>query len=151
MKPIRIIRPDVPGDGPPLPHVLNMREILRIAFRHYAPDVEHAFVFFAGEDGELSGYRNVATGLKFFAVLPGQAVARAAILSGARWVIVAHNHPSGALRPSDQDLRQTAALVRSQRAIGAPLIDHMIYTRRGIYSIRENHPELFTDANPNLV
>ena len=45
-------------------------------------------------------------------------------------VIVAHNHPSGELTPSEQDRRLTASLVRLGEALGVRVTDHLIVSSK---------------------
>jgi len=53
-------------------------------------------------------------------------VFRPAITDGASSIIVSHNHPSGVLVPSSEDIRTTRQLVRSGRIIDIPVMDHVI-------------------------
>ena len=53
-------------------------------------------------------------------------VCRFALLSGATRVIVAHNHPSGCLEPSNEDIQITTKLKHALKTIGIPLLDHLI-------------------------
>ena len=53
-------------------------------------------------------------------------VFREAVRVDACYVTVAHNHPSGDPAPSPQDLRITRALVDAGRALGIPLVDHVV-------------------------
>lgn len=50
-------------------------------------------------------------------------------------VILAHNHPSGSLEPSDQDLEVTKQLVQSGKIMGIQLLDHVIVTKDDFASI----------------
>lgn len=68
---------------------------------------------------------------------------KAALLSNAYCIIVAHNHPAGTLAPSGEDIDTTKKLVEAGRLIGVPLLDHIIVAKSGFYSIREAHRELF--------
>lgn len=52
-------------------------------------------------------------------------------------VIVAHNHPSGSLKPSDSDIRLTRKLVVSGKNLELPVIDHLIVTDSGYYSFAD--------------
>lgn len=51
-------------------------------------------------------------------------------------VIVAHNHPSGELMPSNEDLSVTERLDRAGEILGIRLLDHLIFSRKGIRSVR---------------
>ncbi len=53
-------------------------------------------------------------------------------------VIVAHNHPSGQLEPSTEDLALTQRLARAGELLGIRLLDHVIVTRRGHVSLKES-------------
>ena len=53
-------------------------------------------------------------------------------------VIVAHNHPSGRLEPSTEDLALTQRLARAGELLGIRLLDHVIVTRRGHVSFKES-------------
>jgi DNA repair protein RadC len=51
--------------------------------------------------------------------------------------ILAHNHPSGCLEPSPEDLEFTRAVQRAADLIGIELYDHLIVSRSGFTSLRE--------------
>lgn len=52
-------------------------------------------------------------------------------------VVFAHNHPSGALRASAEDLALTERLVRAGELLGIRVLDHVIVTERGHLSLKE--------------
>jgi DNA repair protein RadC len=52
-------------------------------------------------------------------------------------IIVAHNHPSSILRPSTEDINITKRLEHSAKILGIELLDHVILTREGFYSFKE--------------
>jgi DNA repair protein RadC len=66
-----------------------------------------------------------------------------AIQDRAVSVLVAHNHPSGNLDPSESDLVATRRLVEVSRTLGIPVLDHMIVSEGGFLSIREKYPGYF--------
>ncbi|HSX42909.1 MAG TPA: JAB domain-containing protein [Candidatus Saccharimonadales bacterium] len=53
-------------------------------------------------------------------------------------VIIAHNHPSGAAEPSRHDIKTTNQLVAAAQILGVRLQDHLIVTREGYFSFKEN-------------
>lgn len=55
----------------------------------------------------------------------------------ARGIILAHNHPSGDPRPSDADVKATRRVKAMAEQLGIVLIDHLIFTDGGAYSIRQ--------------
>jgi len=51
--------------------------------------------------------------------------------------ILAHNHPSGCLEPSPEDLEFTLSVKRAGELMGIELYDHLIVSRAGFTSMRE--------------
>ncbi len=52
-------------------------------------------------------------------------------------IIVAHNHPSGILEASREDIEVTKRLQESGKIIGIELLDHVVFTRDGFLSFRD--------------
>ena len=61
-----------------------------------------------------------------------------ALRHGAAAVVVGHNHPSGDASPSRSDRIVTAALRAAGAMLGVAVLDHLIVTRRGHYSFRDD-------------
>ncbi|MBE9080151.1 DNA repair protein RadC [Romeria aff. gracilis LEGE 07310] len=62
---------------------------------------------------------------------------REVIRRGATRVIVAHNHPSGNLDPSPEDLSLTRQLLQGATFLGIPLLDHLIIGNGDYASLRQ--------------
>jgi DNA repair protein RadC len=60
-----------------------------------------------------------------------------AIYRGAVAVIIAHNHPSGSLEPTDADMDITLQLVEGGRLLGIELLDHLIIAGDSYLSMME--------------
>lgn len=52
-------------------------------------------------------------------------------------VILAHNHPSGELKPSNSDLKINEQLMKAAEILGIRLLDHVIVAKNGYYSFQE--------------
>jgi DNA repair protein RadC len=52
-------------------------------------------------------------------------------------VIVAHNHPSGNVEPSTEDMGITNQFKSAGGILGIKLLDHIIFNRTGYYSFLE--------------
>lgn len=63
---------------------------------------------------------------------------RKALESKASAVVLCHNHPSGQLRPSEEDVALTRKLVEAGRFMDIPVTDHLIITSAGFYSFADN-------------
>jgi DNA repair protein RadC len=60
-----------------------------------------------------------------------------AILSGASAIILAHNHPSGTLRASAEDISITGKVREACKLIDMSLLDHFIITKNGYVSMAD--------------
>jgi DNA repair protein RadC len=96
-------------------------------------EVENFVVMFVDAKRQIRGHEVISRGSISGTLVHSREVFRLAIAHGASGVIVAHNHPSGDVRPSPEDLEVTAGLVRSGKIIGIPVIDHVILGN-GFYS-----------------
>ena len=55
----------------------------------------------------------------------------------ARYIVLAHNHPGGTLRPSREDLLCTLQALNAMAPLGVPLLDHIIVAGERTVSIRQ--------------
>ena len=62
-------------------------------------------------------------------------VFRPALACSAVAVILVHNHPSGVLLPSEEDLQVTRGVCDAGSLLGIELIDHVIVSREGFMSV----------------
>ena len=79
------------------------------------------------------------------AYVPIQNVFKSAILSNAAALILAHNHPSGSIKPSHEDIELTKKLIEAGKIMNIPIIDHIIVAGGTAqhYSFRDNDPKMF--------
>jgi len=63
-------------------------------------------------------------------------ILKIAILSNAASVILLHNHPSGELEPSPEDMQFTQSMQRACKAVDLQLYDHLIVTDDTFTSLR---------------
>jgi DNA repair protein RadC len=64
-------------------------------------------------------------------------VYRVAILKGAIKMVLVHNHPSGEVRPSEEDKNITDRLIQVGNIIGINVIDHLIITEKTYNSFND--------------
>jgi len=63
-------------------------------------------------------------------------VFKEAIRASAASIILIHNHPSGDLRPSNDDLELTKRLIKAGKLLGINVLDHIIISREGFLSFK---------------
>jgi DNA repair protein RadC len=61
-----------------------------------------------------------------------------ALTDRAADIILVHNHPSGSLEPSKEDLNVTKQLEDAGKILGINILDHIIVSKSGYYSFQEN-------------
>lgn len=106
---------------------------------------EHFISLHLNSQNEVIGVHEVSHGTLSSSLVHPREVFKAALLSNSHALVVCHNHPSGAkIYPSSEDLTTTRQLIEAGRLVGVSLLDHLIVSPSySIYSIRENHPELW--------
>ena len=61
---------------------------------------------------------------------------RDALLTGAEYVVLFHNHPSGKVQPSSLDKKTTREMCRVGKALGVEILDHIICHNDRAFSMR---------------
>ena len=64
-------------------------------------------------------------------------ILKSAILSNSAGLVLCHNHPSGVLDVSPEDIEFTRSVADACRLLGLELFDHLIITDTGYCSLRE--------------
>ncbi len=95
-------------------------------------------------NNQIITVREVTVGLVNQSPVHPRETFRGAILSNAVSILIAHNHPSGNLEPSEADLVATKRLVEVSKTIGIGLLDHLIVGVAGFVSLRERFPAYFS-------
>lgn len=66
-----------------------------------------------------------------------------ALLNNAFSIVIAHNHPSGKLKPSHTDVQFTEKVIEAGRLLGINCLDHIIVSIDGYYSLRQHGDNYF--------
>ena len=62
-----------------------------------------------------------------------------ALMANASFILLAHNHPSGNLKPSDADISLTKKLVEVGKFMNLEIYDHLILSDQGYFSFTDSH------------
>jgi len=98
---------------------------------------EHFIAITLNGAGVVLGNRVITVGLLNHSLVHPREVFADAITDRAASIICIHNHPSGSLEPSQQDIAITTQLKEAGSLLGIQLIDHLIVTSGGHLSMRE--------------
>lgn len=85
----------------------------------------------------LIGTQVITIGTATETLAPPREIFREVIRQGATRLVVAHNHPSGNVEPSPQDIDLTRQLLAGAQVLGIPLLDHLILGNGNHQSLRE--------------
>lgn len=80
---------------------------------------------------------DVSIGILNASIVHPREVFEKAILNHSSEIIVAHNHPSGDVTPSSEDIATTERLVNAGKLLGITVTDHMIICSNDYFSMRE--------------
>lgn len=102
---------------------------------------EQFWVLYFDQQQNLLGEKMLFQGTLDRSWVHPREIFRWAVVYGCASIIVAHNHPSGALTPSDNDLELTKGLKKASKIMKITFLDHFIIGGGEYLSLRER--ELF--------
>jgi DNA repair protein RadC len=109
--------------------------------KFYGDDIdifESCFILLLNNANVTIGYAKISQGGITGTVVDTRIIAKYAIESLATAVILAHNHPSGNLKPSNADIEVTKKIEAGLKIFDITLLDHMIITDKGFSLINKN-------------
>jgi DNA repair protein RadC len=123
------------------PKVDSSRQVYEVFAKAWDQDriefVEDFKVMLLSRANRVLGIVNISSGGTAGTVVDVKLVYAAAIKSVAQSIVLAHNHPSGNLLPSEQDKRLTARVKEAGKILDIPVLDHLIMTTDGYYSFAD--------------
>ena len=88
---------------------------------------------------DLIGVETVSLGSVTASTTTPRDIFKSAVLANAVAIIVCHNHPSGELIPSKNDIEITKQLIAAGELLGIKVLDHLIVSNQGYRSLRDNY------------
>ncbi|MCL4154540.1 UNVERIFIED_CONTAM: hypothetical protein GTU68_002078, partial [Idotea baltica] len=98
---------------------------------------EHFICISLNGANEVIATRILTIGLLNSSQVHPREVFSEAITDRAAAIIIAHNHPSGNLTPSEADYNVTKIIKNSGNILGIKLLDHVIFSSNGFCSLRD--------------
>jgi len=98
---------------------------------------EHFVVFYLDTRNQEIKREIISIGCLNANLVHPREVFEPAVKNLAASVIVAHNHPSGNLEPSQEDIDLTKRLAGAGKLLGIELLDHVIVSKEGFSSFKE--------------
>lgn len=107
-------------------------EVLRPVFADLSH--EEFWVLMLNQANYVIGKQPVSSGGMAGTIADPKIIFKMALDHNATYIILAHNHPSGNLKPSKQDVDITKKLVDAGRMLDLHVLDHLIITNKLFYS-----------------
>ncbi len=96
---------------------------------------EHFYCLFFKPNMHLICYEQISKGGATSTVVDIKIIAKKCIENNSNRVVIAHNHPSGSLQPSQADIALTVKMKEGLQLIDVLLTDHLIITNNGFVSL----------------
>ncbi len=100
--------------------------------------IEKFIIVLLNTKNEILKWEIISIGSLNASIVHPREVFNKAIKNSAAAIIAIHNHPSGHVAPSKEDLNITLRLKEAGSIVGINLIDHIIIGREAYYSFKEN-------------
>ncbi|CAM4122263.1 MULTISPECIES: JAB domain-containing protein [Anoxybacillaceae] len=97
-------------------------------------DREVFFVMCLNTKNEVVAVHRCHIGSLNASIVHPREVFKAAILNNAASIIVAHQHPSGDVTPSKEDVEMTRRLAEAGRILGIEVLDHLVINYKAEYT-----------------
>ncbi len=117
--------------------ITSARDVLPLVQHLADRRQEHVVVITLSGAHEVIQVRTVSIGLLTSCPVHPREIFVEAIRDHACSVILAHNHPSGDPKPSEEDARVTSQLRDAAKTLGIRLLDHIVFAKRGYFSFQE--------------
>ena len=129
------VRRRVRPEGVRIKHPTDVLPLIQ----HYADrKQEHFIVVSLNGAHEVMSTRVVTIGLVDQSHVHPREVFSDPITERASAIVLAHNHPSGQLVPSPEDLDVTHRIKVAGDILGIEVLDHVLFTHKGFYSFAEH-------------
>lgn len=115
----------------------DIEDILRPFFQPLMEHHEAFYILLLNRAHRVLGVMKISEGGLSGTVVDQRIIFQCALLSHAQSIVLAHNHPSGTLRPSEADKRLTQKVVKSGLMMDIPILDHLIFTEESYYSFAD--------------
>lgn len=100
---------------------------------------EHFVVFYLDTQNQIIKREVISIGTLNASLVHPREVFEPAIRHSTAQIILAHNHPSGSVEPSEEDISVSKRLLEAGKILGIEILDHIIVTKDEYLSMREHN------------
>ena len=141
-----LIRSDRYREGKYLPSLQGPVEVVRLVAHLANANQEHLVTIPVNNALVAQAVHETGIGPAGYTAADAQDVLRIAMLTSATALFIAHNHPSGDPRPSDEDRKMLKALKEAAGCLGYGVLDSLIVAHEGWYTLASNERHSWTEV-----
>jgi DNA repair protein RadC len=134
---LRTIQTDFPKNK-----ITNSKDSAEFIRKFYSDDIEifeSFFLLLLNNANQTIGYAKISQGGITGTIVDVRIVAKYVVDSLATGIILAHNHPSGNLNPSEPDKKITEKIQHAMSFFDVKVLDHIILTADSYFSFADNN------------
>lgn len=109
---------------------------------------EHFMAIYLDGSNDVLATQTIGVGGLDSVKVNSRAIIQSGIVTSASGVIVVHNHPSGALEFTEEDIQATRQLQTEMEQFDLDLLDHIVASSEGAVSLRNENREIFNSPPP---
>lgn len=120
------------------PKMTSSKDIYKV-LRASMEDLQHEMfkVIFLNQNNSIITIKTLSEGGIAGTVVDPRLIFKEALNQTAVAIILAHNHPSGNLKPSQSDLNITQKMISAGKLLEIKVLDHLIISEQGYYSFAD--------------
>jgi DNA repair protein RadC len=122
--------------------ITNAKDAYKVLLKIHNDDTidytETFRVIYLNHANHVLGCRTISEGGLNSTNCDVRTILQGALLTNAVAIILAHNHPSGNVKPSTEDIKSTAQITKAAKLLDIMVLDHIIYTRENCYSFADD-------------
>lgn len=120
------------------PMVQGSHSVYELA-RTKLQDLQHEefWVLYLNRSHKILAFENISKGGITGTLADGRLIFTRALELKSTEIILMHNHPSGSLKPSQQDIELTRRMKASGITLDIPVLDHLIISEQGYFSFSD--------------
>jgi DNA repair protein RadC len=120
-----------------LPAILTPQDVVAQLTELRLNKKEHFIVLYLNARNQLMHKETISVGTLNANLVHPREVFEPALKHSAAGIMVAHNHPSGDPKPSEDDIKLTKRLTEAGEMMGVQIMDHIIVAKNSHLSFRE--------------
>ena len=115
----------------------EVANLLRTIWSDKLEYIEETYLLLLNRTNHVLGYLKLSSGGTTETIVDTKMIFQTALKSNSHGIILFHNHPSGSLKPSSQDINLTNRVKDAGKLMNITLLDHIILTANGYYSFAD--------------